>query len=150
ERGTEMLSNSHSTLGRAVKKRTSDAKPLPFIWEELGQSISPQELPAASVVGQAVSGLFPCLSIRQPWVWIITHPEVLQACNVPIKDIENRDWNTAVRGLLLLHAGKAVDEDLFTGGELDSDYWEDTFGQAGLDLYAAMPKYQQDYALGAI
>lgn len=135
-----------------MKKRPSDAQQLSFVWEEPEKSTSPQERSAAEVVpvGLAVSGMFPCLSIRQPWVWIITHPEVLQACHIPIKDIENRDWTTAMRGILLLHAGKAVDEDLFTCGELDSDYWEYKFGEAGLDLYKAMPKNQQDYARGSI
>lgn len=135
-----------------MKKRPSDTQQLSFVWEELEKSTPPQERSAASVVphGEAQSGMYPCLSIRQPWVWIITHPEVLQACNIPIKDIENRDWTTAIRGLLLLHAGKTVDKDLFTCGELDRDYWEYKFGEAGLALYKALPKHQQDYVRGSI
>ena len=39
------------------------------------------------------------LSIRQPWAWLILH-----AC----KDIENRNWPTAVRGRVLIHAGKVM------------------------------------------
>lgn len=38
------------------------------------------------------------LSIRQPWAWLITHG---------YKNLENRTWYTAVRGPILIHAGKA-------------------------------------------
>jgi hypothetical protein len=39
------------------------------------------------------------LSIRQPWAWLIVNGH---------KDIENRDWSTAFRGQVLIHAGKAM------------------------------------------
>ncbi len=39
------------------------------------------------------------LSLRQPWAWAILHAG---------KRIENRDWGTAYRGPLLLHASKSV------------------------------------------
>lgn len=39
------------------------------------------------------------LSIRQPWAWLILHAG---------KDIENRDWATAFRGRVLIHAGKSM------------------------------------------
>jgi hypothetical protein len=39
------------------------------------------------------------LSIRQPWAWLIIHAG---------KDIENRDWRTAFRGSVLIHAGKSM------------------------------------------
>lgn len=91
-----------------------------------------------------------CLSIRQPWVWLITHPEVLVACNIPIKDIENRDWTTNMRGDLLLHAGVSVDTDLFHRGKLDQSYWVYKFGRAGAALYAAMPQMKGDYPCGGI
>lgn len=42
------------------------------------------------------------LSIRQPWAWLILHAG---------KDIENRDWATKVRGLILIHAGKGMTRD---------------------------------------
>lgn len=42
------------------------------------------------------------LSIRQPWAWLIVHG---------FKDVENRTWNTGVRGEILIHAGKAFDKD---------------------------------------
>lgn len=40
------------------------------------------------------------LSIQQPWCWLIAAGH---------KDIENRTWNTAYRGPVLLHAGKKHD-----------------------------------------
>lgn len=40
------------------------------------------------------------LSIRQPWAWAIV---------TGIKDVENRKWNTKVRGNILVHAGLKVD-----------------------------------------
>lgn len=43
-----------------------------------------------------------CLSIRQPWADAIIHFG---------KDIENRDWPTRFRGLVLIHAGKAFGRD---------------------------------------
>lgn len=39
------------------------------------------------------------LSIRQPWAWLIIHGG---------KDIENRAWNTQVRGRFLVHASKGM------------------------------------------
>ena len=43
----------------------------------------------------------PCLSIKQPWAWLITDGG---------KDIENRTWRTAHRGPFLIHASGRVDE----------------------------------------
>jgi hypothetical protein len=42
------------------------------------------------------------LSIRQPWAFLIVNGH---------KNIENRDWLTAYRGPVLIHAGKQWDED---------------------------------------
>lgn len=39
------------------------------------------------------------LSIRQPWAWLILHAG---------KDVENRTWNTAHTGPLLIHAAKGM------------------------------------------
>lgn len=39
------------------------------------------------------------LTIRQPWAWLITHGP---------KRIENREWGTAYRGPLLIHAAKGM------------------------------------------
>lgn len=42
------------------------------------------------------------LSIRQPWAWLIVNG---------YKDVENRDWPTLVRGLVLIHAGKEMSKE---------------------------------------
>ncbi len=55
-----------------------------------------------------------CLSIRQPWAWLITHPQIVSVCHLPIKDIENREWASGYRGYLLIHTGAALDTDLFS------------------------------------
>jgi hypothetical protein len=39
-----------------------------------------------------------CLSIRQPWAWLVAHGW---------KNIENRTWPTGFRGRFLIHAAKA-------------------------------------------
>lgn len=41
------------------------------------------------------------LSIRQPWAWLIVNGH---------KPIENRTWNTKLRGEFLIHAGKGFDK----------------------------------------
>lgn len=54
---------------------------------------------------------FTALSVIQPWPWAILRPDVtdpaartaLQASRL-IKDCENREWETPVRGWVLLHA----------------------------------------------
>jgi len=44
--------------------------------------------------------LMRALSIRQPWAWLIANG---------FKDIENRTWNTNIRGPFLIHAGQSFD-----------------------------------------
>lgn len=43
-----------------------------------------------------------CLSVQQPWAWLLTRG---------VKDVENRTWETRVRGTLGIHAGKTFDLD---------------------------------------
>ena len=43
-----------------------------------------------------------CLSIRQPWAWLIVNGH---------KDVENRTWGTSYRGLVAVHAAKTFDAD---------------------------------------
>jgi len=45
---------------------------------------------------------YKALSIKQPWAWLIVHGG---------KDIENRTWNTKLRGRFLVHAGKSPDKE---------------------------------------
>ncbi len=40
-----------------------------------------------------------CISVRQPWAWLILHGG---------KDIENRTWSTLRRGRVLIHASKGL------------------------------------------
>lgn len=39
------------------------------------------------------------ISVRQPWAWAIFHA---------LKDIENRTWKTAVRGVVAIHASSGM------------------------------------------
>jgi hypothetical protein len=39
------------------------------------------------------------LSIKQPWAWLILNAG---------KNIENRSWNTTIRGRILIHASKGM------------------------------------------
>lgn len=54
------------------------------------------------------------ISIRQPWLWCITRPDISiprRTLLLPhvLKDIENRDWFCSYVGPLLLHAAQKVD-----------------------------------------
>ena len=55
------------------------------------------------------------ISINQPWAWLIVNG---------YKDIENRSWATKVRGEVLIHASKKIDENFcyFT--------WENVIGDS--------------------
>lgn len=46
------------------------------------------------------------MSLTQPWAWLVVHGG---------KDIENRKWNTKLRGEFLIHAAK---------GMTDRNWWE--------------------------
>lgn len=56
---------------------------------------------------------FTALSVIQPWPWLILRPDLIapdgraaaRAAGL-VKDVENRDWETPVRGWVLLHASK--------------------------------------------
>ena len=86
-----------------------------------------------------LEGFVPCLSIKEPWTWLIIHGH---------KDIENRDWTTSYRGPLLIHAGKRMDENCFDpAGRLLTDYWRSRYGD---ELVAAMPQHQEAYETGGI
>src|SRR5258708_17843677 len=86
-------------------------------------------------------GHIKCLSIRQPWAWIITHPTEVAACGIEPKDIENRDWCPRYRGPLLIHAGATIETSFFErrNGGLLPEYWQWKFGAAGKRLAQVMP-----------
>lgn len=90
------------------------------------------------------------LSIRQPWGYLIANPELLAQCGIPAKNVENRDWYTPVRGAILLHAGKLVDERMFINWKIRSDYFVQKFGERGARLVELMPQGRLDYPVGAI
>lgn len=56
----------------------------------------PSALNSTEGLGVAAQ-MLPCLSILQPYAWLIVHGH---------KDIENREWRTNFRGRILIHAGK--------------------------------------------
>lgn len=55
-----------------------------------------------------------CISVRQPWAWLITRPDLLgdqrtsALANGQLKTIENRTWRTHHRGPVLIHAAKGM------------------------------------------
>jgi len=51
-----------------------------------------------------------CLSIQQPWAWLIVHG---------FRDIENRTWPTNFRGRIYVHAWEVIDEDAMDFFELE-------------------------------
>lgn len=89
--------------------------------------------------------LVPCLSIRQPYAWLIVRPDL---ANEPsraqaraagqIKDIENRTWATRYRGRLMIHAAKS-----YSRKEHEADV--ELLSDLGIEL----PPYQ-DLQLGGI
>ena len=82
------------------------------------------------------TGMLPCLSIRQPWAWLLVNG---------VKDIENREWSTSYRGPLLLHAGKAGDEWLFDHKEFLVRMWQARYG-----VIEGMPTEGAGFARGGI
>lgn len=51
-----------------------------------------------------------CLSVRQPWAWLIIHGGGVYAGRITYgrKNIENRKWKTSHRGSLLIHAARTT------------------------------------------
>lgn len=47
------------------------------------------------------------LSLTQPWAFLVVHEPELTPW-LPLKDIENRRWNTKFRGDFLVHAAKGM------------------------------------------
>ena len=75
------------------------------------------------------------LSIRQPWAWLITRPDLVDSAARAealsaglLNDIENRDWSTDYRGRFLIHASQRM---------VQRDYWqtyEDLKERLGIEL----------------
>ena len=60
--------------------------------------------------------MIPCLSILQPWAWLIVNGH---------KPVENRVWPTKFRGRILIHVGKKLTRGYY---EFVLDDLVDTFG----------------------
>lgn len=113
------------------------------------------EIPAVEVVLPepcARPGQHKCLSVRQPWTWLLTHPDIVASCGVVPKTIENRNWSTRYRGPLLLHAGATIETAFFDrqSGLLLPDYWTWKFGPAGERLARVMPQHRGAYVTRSI
>ncbi len=50
-----------------------------------------------------------CLSVRQPWAWLIVNGW---------KNIENRTWPTRIRGRVFIHASKGLTSDEYSACEI--------------------------------
>lgn len=61
----------------------------------------------------------PCLSILQPYAWLIVNGH---------KDVENRSWSSGFRGRLLIHAGKRY------GPRIHAGYAEEILEDFGITL----------------
>lgn len=66
------------------------------------------------------------LSLTQPWAWLVCHGG---------KDIENRVWNTKLRGRFLIHASKRMTDDDW----MSAYYFAKDVG--GLALANSIPGY---------
>lgn len=73
------------------------------------------------------------LSVRQPWAWMLVR-------DFAGKHIENRDWTTRYRGLVLIHAGRTFEEDA-----LD---W--IWGNLTSEQRTALPQKKSSYPRGGI
>ena len=62
------------------------------------------------------------LSIKQPWAWLILNAG---------KDIENRSWNTTLRGRILIHASKGMTHEEW------EDAWEFAHGSGASPVAVA-------------
>ena len=74
---------------------------------------------------QATVETIPCLSIRQPWPWLIMRPDLTDPIEREraraagaVKNVENRDWPTKVRGRILIHASKTMTRDDYEACQL--------------------------------
>lgn len=102
-----------------------------------------KQMPEVEVVqsGMSLTDTLPCLSINQPWAWLIANG---------YKDIENREWSISYRGPLLLHAGKKIDSRWFYPArhEKKGQLYHSRAEQYDMD--GIMPAHKDEYAIGAI
>lgn len=113
-----------------------------------------KKMPEVEVVQPPTVATLPCISIMQPWAWIIMHGNLLQARGIPPKTIENRSWTTDYRGRLLLRAG-SFDSEFFSRGKLDMSSFVYLMSriidhERAQTLYTLAPKTKAEYASGGI
>lgn len=78
------------------------------------------------------------LSIQQPWSYLIVNG---------YKDIENRDWTTGYRGLVLIHAGKHFDVSAIHS--IQGQWLQQTLPEHLIGAWLTMPEYD-DFETGGI
>jgi hypothetical protein len=88
-----------------------------------------------------------CMSLWQPWAFLLSNPQLLVACGVEPKTIENREWSTGYRGPLLIHASTTFDPSCFSGRKLDGAFWRERYGA---ELLEVLPQGKDAYATRAI
>lgn len=94
-----------------------------------------------------IPGMFAAFSGYQPFPWLMVHPDKLIQADVEPKTIENRDWNTAFRGVILLHASKTIDKEVFHKGNLQNERISRRYADT---LKRIIPQNIKEYPLGAI
>lgn len=77
------------------------------------------------------------LSLTQPWAWLVLHAG---------KNVENRVWNTPLRGRFLIHAAKGM-----TLAQYDDavDFAYLVLGNAGADRVPAFDKIERGGIVGS-
>jgi hypothetical protein len=114
-------------------------------------------MPDVEVVHPGITpspGMGFCISIMEPWYWIIMNGKLLQEHGIPPKLIENRTWTTKYRGSIFLRAG-SFDSEFFEKGKLaSSSVWHAFSRMIGDDdarkIYGLMPKNKADYVSGGV
>jgi hypothetical protein len=87
------------------------------------------------------------LSLRQPWAFLLSNPQLLLTHGIEPKTLENRDWSTDYQGRLLIHASTTFDESCFDRQALFAPFWQERYGP---EILAVLPRARDAYATGAI
>jgi len=77
------------------------------------------------------------LSLRQPWAWVVLHLG---------KDIENRLWDTPVRGDFLIHASKGMTRDEYYGC---MEFCRHVLGTSAIARFPALKALPRGVIVGA-
>jgi hypothetical protein len=77
------------------------------------------------------------LSLKQPWAWVVVHMG---------KDIENRRWDTAVRGDFLIHASKGMTRDEYYSC---MEFCQSVVGSSAIARFPALKALPRGVIVGA-